>query len=192
MNGLNRGINLWTVEQAQIVLNTGQAIYPLPVDTIDILDAVTRQYNGMQQNQIDINLSRISESTYSTIPNKNATGRPIQVWIQRLRDNPKVVVWPVPDQGTALQPYYVFKYWRMRRIDDAGAGIETQDVNFRFYPAMAAGLAYHIAMKVPELMERVPMLKQAYDEQFDLAAGEDREKAAIRFVPRQMFIGSAT
>ena len=80
----------------------------------------------------------------------------------------------------------------MRRIDDAGAGIETQDVNFRFYPAMAAGLAYHIAMKTPELMERVPMLKAAYDESFELAAGEDREKAAVRFVPRQMFIGSNT
>ena len=142
--------------------------------------------------QADLTITRISVSTYATIPNKLTQARPIQVWVRRLRDNPKVVVWPVPDQGTALQPYYVFKYWRMRRIDDAGAGIETQDVNFRFYPAMAAGLAYHIAMKVPELMERVPMLKQVYDEQFDLAAGEDREKAAIRFVPRQMFIGSAT
>ena len=142
--------------------------------------------------QADLTITRISVSTYATIPNKLAQARPIQVWIQRLRDNPKITVWPVPDQGTALQPYYIFKYWRMRRIDDAGAGIETQDVNFRFYPAMAAGLAYHIAMKTPELMERVPMLKAAYDESFELAAGEDREKAAVRFVPRQMFIGSNT
>ena len=138
----------------------------------------------------DLTITRISVSTYATIPNKLTQARPIQVWVQRLRDNPKITVWPVPDQGTLAQPYYVFKYWRLRRIDDAGSGVQTQDVNFRFYPAMAAGLAYHIAMKVPELAGRVEMLKASYDEQFNLAAGEDREKAAIRFVPQQMFIGS--
>jgi hypothetical protein len=98
-------------------------------------------------------------------------------------------VWPVPDQGALGDPYYVFKYWRMRRIEDAGAGVQTADANFRFLPALTAGLAYHIAMKVPELAPRVPMLKQSYEEQFDLAAGEDREKAAIRFVPRRSYIG---
>jgi hypothetical protein len=77
----------------------------------------------------------------------------------------------------------------MRRIQDAGAGIQTADANFRFLPALTAGLAYHIATKVPELAERVPMLKAQYDEQFDYAAGEDREKAAIRFVPRRSYIG---
>ena len=188
----NRGLNMWTFDEGYINLIQGQSTYDLPADTIDLLEQVIRTGQGNVSTQADLTITRISVSTYATIPNKLAQARPIQVWIQRLRDNPKITVWPVPDQGTALQPYYIFKYWRMRRIDDAGAGIETQDVNFRFYPAMAAGLAYHIAMKVPELMERVPMLKQAYDEQFDLAAGEDREKAAIRFVPRQMFIGSAT
>ena len=79
----------------------------------------------------------------------------------------------------------------MRRIQDAGAGLQTADINFRFLPVIVAGLAYYIAMKVPELQERLPMLKAAYDEQFDLAAGEDREKAAVRFVPRRQFIGRA-
>ena len=188
----NRGLNMWTFDEGYINLIQGQSTYDLPADTIDLLEQVIRTGQGNVSTQADLTITRISVSTYATIPNKLAQARPIQVWIQRLRDNPKITVWPVPDQGTALQPYYIFKYWRMRRIDDAGSGVETEDVNFRFYPAMAAGLAYHIAMKVPELMERVPMLKQVYDEQFDLAAGEDREKAAIRFVPRQMFIGSAT
>jgi hypothetical protein len=98
---------------------------------------------------------------------------------------PAVTVWPTPDSSTP----YVFAYWRLRRVQDAGAGPNVQDMNFRFLPAVAAGLAYHISMKVPELMPRVQMLKQSYDEQFDLAAGEDREKAAIRFVPRQQFLG---
>jgi hypothetical protein len=80
----------------------------------------------------------------------------------------------------------------MRRVQDSGTGINTADVNFRFLPAVAAGLAYHIAMKIPELMPRLDMLKRVYDEQFEMAAGEDREKAAIRFVPRQMFIGGST
>ena len=188
----NRGINMWTIDEGYINLVQGQSEYDLPADTIDLLEQVIRTGQGNVSTQADLTITRISVSTYATIPNKLTQARPIQVWVRRLRDNPKVVVWPVPDQGTALQPYYIFKYWRMRRIDDAGSGIETEDVNFRFYPAMAAGLAYHIAMKTPELMERVPMLKAAYDESFELAAGEDREKAAVRFVPRQMFIGSGT
>jgi hypothetical protein len=79
----NRGINLWTIEQGQVNMVTGQGLYPIPNDTIDLLDTVVRQNNGSASNQIDINISRISESTYSTIPNKLTTGRPIQVWINR-------------------------------------------------------------------------------------------------------------
>jgi len=101
------------------------------------------------------------------------------LYIERLRDAPKVNVWPVPDNND-----YVLYYWRMRRIQDAGAGAETADMNFRFLPCLVAGLAYHIAMKVPELVERIPMLKSVYEEEFQLAAGEDREKTAARFVPR--------
>lgn len=185
----NRGINMWTIDEGTVNLVQGVAEYSLPADTIDLLEQVVRTGAGNASTQADLTMTRISVSTYATIPNKLQLARPIQVWVRRLRDEPKIVVWPVPDQGTAENPYYVFKYWRMRRIQDAGAGIQTADANFRFLPAITAGLAYHIAMKVPELVDRVPMLKAAYDEQFDLAAGEDREKAAIRFVPRRSYIG---
>jgi hypothetical protein len=174
----NRGINLFTVEQGTIPLIAGTATYNLPADTIDLLEHVVRTGSG--SNQQDLSISRISVSTYATIPSKTATGRPIQVWIERLRDNPKVTLWPVPDTA---QPYTLV-YWRLRRIQDAGSGVQTPDVNFRFFPCLVAGLAYYIAMKIPELTERLPLLKADYDEQFDLAAGEDREKASVRFVPR--------
>jgi hypothetical protein len=187
----NRGINMWTIDEGFINLVQGINTYDLPADTIDLLEHVIRTGAGNVSTQADLSITRISVSTYATIPNKLQQARPIQVWIQRLRDNPKITVWPTPDQGTVGNPYYVFKYWRMRRIQDAGAGVETADANFRFLPALTAGLAYHIAMKVPELAPRIPMLKAAYDEQFDLAAGEDREKAAIRFVPRRSYIGGS-
>jgi hypothetical protein len=351
----NRGINLWTLEQGQILMNTGQAIYPIPVDTIDLLDTVVRTNNGQANNQIDINISRISESTYITIPNKNANGRPIQVWVNRqsggvasvaqttlansisptdttitlvnaanlptqgfinigsetigyqnivgnqivnawrgqngttatshslfvinytavangilqaavatqpglalfgttqvdgrsLGDinnsgtitsadsldytkwaqgvnfdvnqvawientlNPYILanpvtyaayltpnssvgvfnnqlpcinVWPTPNPpGTQ----YTFVYYRMRRIQDAGSGVRTEDIPFRFIPCMAAGLAYYLSSKMPEVdMNRIVMLKADYDTQWDFASSEDREKAPVRFVPRNMF-----
>ena len=101
------------------------------------------------------------------------------MYIERLRDAPKVNLWPIPDTND-----YVLYYWRMRRIEDAGSGIQTADMNFRFFPCLVAGLAYYISMKIPEMVDRVPMLKAVYDEQFELAAGEDREKTSARFTPR--------
>jgi hypothetical protein len=256
----NRGINLWTVEQGQITMNTGQATYALPNDTIDLLDQTIRQNNGTT-NQIDINISRISEPTYMTIPNKLTQGRPIQVWINRQsgqtntvasttlngaidaddtaitltstvglatsgfikvdnetivysnisgnqllncsrgQDNtiaaphltaasvftqnlPSINVWPTPNPGGG----YVFVYYRLRRMQDAGTGVTDQDIPFRFIPCMVAGLAYYISMKKPEVApDRIMMLKQDYEQQFQLAAEEDREKAPIRFVPRTIF-----
>ena len=173
----NRGINLWTIDEGEISLVQGTGQYDLPADTIDLLEQVIRTGSGTTQQ--DLTISRISVSTYASIPNKTNTGRPIQVWIERLRDNPRINVWPVPESND-----YTFRYWRLRRIQDAGSGIQTADMNFRFLPCLVAGLAYHIAMKVPELGERVGMLKAVYDEQFDMAAGEDREKTPARFVPR--------
>jgi hypothetical protein len=256
----NRGINLWTVEQGQIVMNTGQATYALPNDTIDLLDQTIRQNNGTT-NQIDINISRISEPTYMTIPNKLTQGRPIQVWINRQSgqtnnlasttlngaisatdvtitltstvglatsgfikvDNetivysnisgnqllncsrgqantvaashltgasvfaqnlPSINVWPTPNAGGG----YVFVYYRLRRMQDAGTGVTDQDIPFRFVPCMVAGLAYYISMKKPEVSpDRIMMLKTDYEQQFQLASEEDREKAPIRFVPRTIF-----
>jgi hypothetical protein len=260
----NRGINMWTMEQGFINLTPGLATYALPTDTIDLLEHVIRTGSNTASTQADLTISRISVSTYATIPNKLQQARPIQVWIQRLSGEvnptssilsasisstdttitlntvvglagsgfirldsediyytyisgntlsgvfrgqnnttaashttstavyvpqlPAVTLWPTPDSSTTYQ----FVYWRLRRVQDAGAGAETADMNFRFLPCVVAGLAYHIAIKVPELMPRIQMLKQIYDETFELAAGEDREKAAVRFVPRPNYIGSGT
>jgi len=197
MEWANRGINMWTVEQGQITLAytspTPTITYDLPVDTVDLLDHVIR--TGTNQNQTDINISRISESTYAMIPNKNAVGRPIQVWIQRrsgatnsagVTVPPRIHVWPTPDNSQT----YTFVYWRLRRIQDAGNGINGQDVPFRFMPCMVAGLAFQLSMKLPGVDPgRIGMLKAEYNEQWELASTEDREKAPIRFVPRQQFIG---
>lgn len=176
----NRGINLWTIESGSQVLTPGTATYNLPADTIDIIEHVIRTNAGNATLQSDLTISRISVSTYASIPTKLTQGRPIQIFVERLRDQPRFTLWPVPD--SSIQ--YTLFYYRLRRIEDAGDGSNTQDAPFRFLPAIASGLAYYIAMKTPELSSRVPMLKQDYDEQFNLAAGEDREKAAVRFVPR--------
>jgi hypothetical protein len=256
----NRGINLWTIEEGQIVLNTGQGIYPLPVDTIDLLDQVVRtQANG--QGQTDINITRVSGSTYATFPNKLAQGRPIQVWINRqtgatnttaitlngtitatdttitlsttvglpaagfinidsetivyqnvsgnqllnisrgqnyttaaahttgaavtINNLPSINVWPTPN---APGNQYIFVYWRMRRLQDAGNGVNIQDIPFRLIPCLVAGLAFYIAQKKVEVApERVLFLKSEYEQQWLLASQEDRDKAPDRFVPRQLF-----
>jgi len=187
----NKGINLWTVEQGQIVLSTGVATYTLPIDTVDLLDQVIRTGSG--QNQSDITISRISESTYATIPNKNALGKPIQVWINRQSGattptgvaSPTINVWPTPQ---APDSQYTFVYWRLRRMQDAGNGVNTQDIPYLFLPALVAGLAYYLSMKLPNMdLARAQALKAVYDEQFQLAAEENREKAPVRMVPRMSF-----
>jgi hypothetical protein len=188
----NRGINLWTIEQGEIPMVQGQIVYELPIDTIDLLDMVIRTQTGVEQT--DINISRISVSTYSTIPNKNAQGRPIQVWVNRQSgatepitgiNYPTINVWPAPDQSS----FYTFVYWRLKRIQDAGGGTSTQDIPFRMLPCLVAGLAYYLAMKIPDALPRLDMLKMQYEEQWLLASSEDREKASLRLAPRQMFIG---
>lgn len=176
----NRGINLWTIEEGTIALTQGTGQYNLPTDTIDLLDHVIRTGTGTVQS--DLNISRISVSTYASIPNKNAQGRPIQVWIDRQADIPQINVWPVPDNAN-----YTFAYWRMRRIQDAGNGVNTQDIPFRMLPCLVAGLAYYLSLKIPEAMNRIEMLKASYEEQWNLASSEDREKASLRLAPREMF-----
>jgi hypothetical protein len=181
----NKGLNMFTYEQGLINLIPGQATYNLPADTVDLLEHVIRTGAGSASTQADLTITRISVSTYATIPNKLQQARPIQVWIERL-DTPRVTVWPVPDNS---QPY-VFVYWRLRRMQDAGTGVNTMDMPFRFYEAMTAGLAYHLALKSPGSIDRLPILKAQYDEAWDLASSEDREKAAVRFVPRATRIGN--
>jgi hypothetical protein len=180
----NRGINMWTFEQGSQVLTPGVATYELPADTVDLMEHVIRTGAGNVATQADLTITRISVSTYATIPNKLQQARPIQIWIERL-NTPRFTMWPVPDNTTT----YTLVYWRLRRIQNAGEGVNTMDMPFRFIPAMIAGLAYYLAMKVPTGMERLPILKAQYDEAWDLASGEDREKAAVRFVPRQQYIG---
>ena len=180
----NLGINLWAIEQGTIPLVAGTATYTLPTDTVDLIDHVIRTGSGSASMQADITCSRISSSTYATIPNKLSQARPLQIWIQRLIA-PQVTVWPVPDNAQT----YTLVYWRLRRLQDAGNGADTQDVPFRFLPALVAGLAYHIALKIPGGLERVPMLQEQYSAALDLAMAEDREKATMRAVPRVGYIG---
>jgi hypothetical protein len=180
----NRGLNMWTFEQGSITLVPGTATYNLPADTVDLLEHVIRTGAGSASTQADLTITRISVSTYATIPNKLQQARPIQIWIERLQEIPRVTVWPVPDNTTT----YTLVYWRLRRIDDAGTGVNTMDVPFRFIPCMVAGLAYYLALKLPSGAPRMDILKQQYDEAWALASDEDREKASVRFVPRQMFI----
>ena len=257
----NRGINMWTFEQGTINLVPGQNTYPIPNDTVDLLEHVIRTGANSASTQADLTITRISVSTYATIPNKLQQARPIQIWVQRLNGQtsstgttlsaaisatdttvavtsavglaatgfilvgsetigygyisgntlyscsrgqnnttaaahlintavyqqnlPAVTVWPTPDNSTTYQ----LIYWRMRRIDDAGGGVNTMDIPFRFLPCLVAGLAYYLALKVPNGTQRLDILKSQYDEAWELAATEDRETAALRFVPRQMFIG---
>jgi len=258
----NRGINLWTIEQGQIVMNTGQAIYAIPSDTIDLLDTVTRTGSG--ETQSDVTVTRISEPTYMSIPNKNATGRPVQVWINRqtgltntttatlaatitstdttitvsdasvlasagfinittggltetiayqnvsgnqllncfrgqnnttagahtagdaisVANLSAINVYPTP---SAPGDQYTFVYYRMRRIQDAGGGVNIQDIPFRLLNCMVAGLAFYLAQKLPGAEGRMSWLKAEYEEQWLLASTEDRDKAADRYVPRNMF-----
>jgi hypothetical protein len=260
----NRGLNMWTIETGTITLTQGLNTYALPADTIDLLDHVIRTQPNVASTQADLSITRISVSTYATIPNKLIQARPIQVWIQRLSGQtnptsatlstsisstdssitlvtvvglagsgyirldsediyytyisgntlggvfrgqnnttaashsagtavyvpqlPAFTVWPTPDGSQTYQ----FVYYRLRRVQDAGDGSNTADMNFRFLPAVTAGLAYYIAMKVPEFQGRLDMLKAVYDEQYKLAAGEDHEKATLRLAPRIAYIGGGT
>lgn len=173
----NRGLNLWTVEEGTQALTAGTATYDLPTDTIDLIESMLR--TGTGENQQDYTLTRISVSTYATLPNKNTTGRPVEIYVNR-QVEPTFTVWPVPDSNAS----YTLAYWRLRRIYDTGTpGTNLMDMPTRFLPALCAGLAYYVAMKKPSALERVPGLKAIYEEQWDLAAQEDRTRASFRFVP---------
>ena len=181
----NQGINLWTVTPADITLIAGQGTYNLPADCIDIFEQVIRQNQASPYNQTDIVIPRIALPTYAAIPNKLATGRPVQVWVNRQTPIPQINIWPTPNVSG-----YIFHYWYLRRLDDAGStGTVTQDIPFRFYEALTAGLAYQLAMKQTDLdTNRIQILKANYDEVFQLAKDEDRDKAPVRFVPMAGYI----
>lgn len=173
----NRGLNLWTVEESSQVLTSGTATYALAADTIDLIETMLRTGTGTTQQ--DYTLTRISVSTYATIPTKTITGRPLQIYVNR-QNTPTFTVWPTPDSSQT----YTLEYWRLRRIQDTGSpASNTMDMPFRFLPALCAGLAYYVAMKKPQAQDRVMPLKAVYEEQWKLAADEDRSRASVRFVP---------
>jgi len=182
----NRGINLWTIEQGSQVLTPGTYTYTMPADTIDLLEHQLRTDSGSVSGQTDYTLSRISVSDYAQLSNKLTQGMPLQIYVDRQRAAPVVYLWPVPDNTQT----YTLVYWKMRRIQDVGdGGANTIDVPARFLPVLVAGLAYYVAMKRPEVSDRLGFLKGEYDRQWELAAGEDREKASVRFVPNMGNIG---
>jgi len=181
----NRGLNLWTIEPGTIALSSGTATYSLPTGTIDVIEMSLRTGSGT--NQTDTNVERISVSTYSQQTNKNTTGRPVQAFIRRLATETTVTLWPVPDSTDS----YTLAYYRLRGMDSISSGVSgTADVPPRFVPCLVSGLAYYIAMKKPEVNDRVSALKQEYEFQFELAAGEDRDTSSIRFIPFSTFYTS--
>lgn len=183
MEWANRGLNLWTVTEATMSLTQGVSDYNLPQDTVDIIEQVIRQNPGTSQ-QTDISISRIALPTYATIPNKITQGRPIQIYVNRQEAPPRIRIWPSPNDAS-----YTLVYWYLRRIQDAGSvGNTTMDVPFLFVPAMIAGLAYNIAVK--KAPDRLDMLKASYEEEWQLAAEENRDRAPVRFVPRIGYIGA--
>lgn len=175
----NKGLNLFTIEAGTLALTAGTTVYTLPTGTIDIIEHQLR--TGTGTSQVDTSLERISVSTYAQQTNKQITGRPTQIFVQRLPTSTTVTLWPTPDNSQA----YTLFYYRLKGIDGLASGIggETVSVPPRFVPALVSGLAYYIAMKKPEALQRVLPLKQIYDEQFELAAGEDRDRSSVSFVP---------
>lgn len=170
----NRGLNRWTIAQTSQSLTAGTANYSLGADTIDILSAVIRTDAG-ESNQSDITISRISRDQYITIPSKNTQARPSQFYVDR-QINPTVKLWPTPDLST-----YTLVFDRLVRMDDADAAQNTLDMPFRFYPCLAAGLAYYISIK--RAPDRMQMLKAVYEEEFERAAAEDRDRASLNLTP---------
>jgi len=180
----NRGLNLFTIEAGTIPITAGTETYTLPADTIDLIENQIR--TGTGTNQIDTALSRVSVTTYAQQTNKNTQGRPTQIYVQRLPTEVKITLWPVPNSTTP----YTIAYYRLKGIDGLSAGIggDVTTVPPRFVPALVSGMAYYIAMKKPDVASRVPLLKQEYEFQFQLAAGEDEETASIKFVPYDTFM----
>ena len=176
----NRGLNLWQVEEGTTTLIAGQKDYTLDADTIDLLEHHLRTDDGNTSSQSDTSLTRLSFSQYASIPNKLDTGRPNEILINRNSGTTTFTVYPIPDSAET----YKVVWYRLRQIYDAGApASNTIDRPKLFLPSLVAGLAYYIAMKNPEATQRVPFLKQQYEEQYKLAADENRVKASVRFIP---------
>lgn len=168
----NRGLNLWTIEQATYTLTQGVNEISLSTDTVNVLEAIIRQ--NSQGINTDVYIQRISREDWLNVPDKTTQARPAQFYVQRT-NTPKVFFYPAADQT------YTFVYYRIRRMQDAGAYTNTADVNFRFLPCLTSGLAYQLSLKFAP--DRTPALKAIYEEDFNRAAMEDRDTASVQFVP---------
>ena len=176
----NKGLNLWTVQEGSQTLTAGTGRYALAGDQLDVIEASLRTDDGDADKQSDLTMSRISISQYSHLTNKLTQGRPIQYWIEKDPSAIALNVWPVPDDAET----YKINYYYIQRVEDSGSPASNNvDVPARFMPCMAAGLAYYISIKRPEASERAPLLKQIYDEQWDLAADADRDKSSFYMTP---------
>ena len=169
----NRGLNAWTIEQTTQALTQGTSSYTLGADTIDILSAVIRR------SDVDYGIERLSRDDYLNIPNKTTQGRPSHFFLDRLI-TPALKLWPVPENSTD-----VVVFDRLVRIDDADTAQNTVEVPFRFYPCLAAGLAYYIAIK--KAPDRVPFLKSIYEEEMERAMSMDRDRASFNIVPSMAY-----
>lgn len=170
----NRGLNLWTIEIASANLSVGQTEVILDTDTVNVLSAVIR--DNSQNPPVDIVIDRISRAEYLHIPDKTTQARPAQIYVERT-NIPKAYLYPAPEASGLYQ----LRYYRIRRMDDAGDYSNTADVNFRFLPCLAAGLAYYLSLKFTP--DRTQALKAIYEEEFARAAAEDRDTASVFFVP---------
>ena len=176
----NRGLNLWTVQEGTTSITAGTSRYALSADILDIIEAFVRTDAGSTTQQVDQPLSRISVSQYAHLSNKLTQAKPLQYWLEKDPGAIAFNLWPVPDDNET----YTLVYYYMQRVEDAGAvASNNMDVPSRWLPALVAGLAYHIAIKKPEVSDRTTMLKELYEEQWVLAADADREKAALYLAP---------
>tara|TARA_Y100000114_G_scaffold89409_1_gene82931 strand:- start:1082 stop:1750 length:669 start_codon:yes stop_codon:yes gene_type:complete len=166
----NRGLNQWTIKQRTQTVTQADGEYDLGTDVIDVLSLVIRRDNT------DFALTRVSRDTFLSIPNKTTQGRPSQFFLDR-QITPNLKIWPIPENSTD-----VIHYDALTRMDDADAQVNTLDMPFRFYPCLAAGLAYYIALK--RAPNRLQLLKAVYEEEFERAMAEDRDRASFNVVPR--------
>lgn len=166
----NRGLNQWTIEQRTQALTASDADYSLGSDVIDILSAVVRRSGT------DFSMSRVSRDTYLAIPTKTTTGRPTQFFLDR-QITPNLKIWPSPENSTD-----VIVYDALTRMQDADSQVNTMEIPFRFYPCLTAGLAYYIAMK--KAPDRIQLLKSVYEEEFERAMAEDRDRSSFNVVPK--------
>jgi len=176
----NKGLNLWTIEQGSATLVAGTSSYTAESSTLDIVDVSIRTNAGDIDDQFDQRLNRISRTEYNHQASKLTQSKPTQFYVDKDNDSVKIVLWATPDSAET----YTLIYDYVKRIEDVGTvASNNADVPTRYLPCLTYALAYNLACKSPEAIQRVPMIRQRYMELWDEVSDADREKAAVRFVP---------